>query len=190
MIDEATQPRLAGILYERLSRYLRVTPESGKAFDAIKRALELVPASPPSEERARVLAGYSGRLSLLGQLREAGHVAEQAVVMAREVGVAVVECGALNTLGVVTCYLDDDAKGLRRIEDALTLATAIGDPYQPAKHTPDTRTSSFGSSTGSRHPAPANSSNYQLELSSPSRSNAGGPANGSRLPRGTSVWAG
>jgi predicted ATPase len=50
LVDEAAQPRLAGILYERLSRYLRVTPESDKAFDAIKRALELVPASPPSEE--------------------------------------------------------------------------------------------------------------------------------------------
>jgi DNA-binding CsgD family transcriptional regulator/tetratricopeptide (TPR) repeat protein len=76
------------------------------------------------------LAGYSGRLSLLGQLREAGTVAEQAVVMARDVGAAGVECGALNTLGVVTCYLDDDVRGLRQIEDALTLAKAIGDPYQ------------------------------------------------------------
>ncbi|HEX6338389.1 MAG TPA: AAA family ATPase [Jiangellaceae bacterium] len=130
LVDEAAHPRLAGILYERLSRYLRVTPESDKAFEAIKRALELVPPSPPSEERARVLAGYSGRLSLLGQLREAGAVAEQAVAMAREVGAAVVECGALNTLGVVTCYLDDDVKGLHQIEDALTLAKEIGDPYQ------------------------------------------------------------
>jgi hypothetical protein len=30
---------------------------------------------------------------------------------AREVGAAVVECGALNTLGIVTYYLDD-VKGL------------------------------------------------------------------------------
>lgn len=130
LVDDATEPRLAGILYERLSRYLRMTSESDKAFAAIERALELVPAVPASEDRARVLAGYSGRLSLLGRLREAGTVAEQATDMAREVGATVVECGALNTLGVVTCYLEDETKGLHQIEAAMTLAKQLGDPYQ------------------------------------------------------------
>lgn len=128
--DEVAAPRVAGVLYERLSRYLRDTAERDQIYEMIERAVQLVPAAPPSVERARVLAGQAGRLSTLGRLREVRAILEEAVEMARAVGSALVECEALNTLGVVTCYLDDDAAGLAQIGKALELARACGDSQQ------------------------------------------------------------
>lgn len=129
-IDETAAPRVAGILYERLSLYLRDTAERHRVYEMIERALRLVPPMPPSVERARVLAGQAGRLMGLGRLREARDVGEEAVGMARQLGSALLECNALNTLGAVTCYLDDYAVGLGHIERALALAVSCGDSQQ------------------------------------------------------------
>lgn len=40
-----------------------------------------------------------------------------------------VECEALNTLGVATCYLEDETVGLAQIQAALALAKACGDSH-------------------------------------------------------------
>ena len=129
-VDETATPRVAGILYERLSRYLRDTAERDKIYDMIDRAVQLVPASPPSVERARVLAGQAARLTTLGRLREVRATLEHAMGMAREVGATLVESDALNTIGVVTCYLEDESVGLDQIATALALAQACGDSHQ------------------------------------------------------------
>ena len=52
------------------------------------------------------------------------------VELARQVGSALVECEALNTLGVATCYLEDETVGLAQIQAALALAKACGDSHQ------------------------------------------------------------
>ena len=129
-VDEDANPRVAGILYERLSRYLRDTAERDKIYDMIDRAVQLVPASPPSVERARVLAGHAARLTTLGRLRDVRAILAEAIDMAREVGATLVECDALITMGVVTCYLDDESAGLAGISAALTLAQECGDSHQ------------------------------------------------------------
>ena len=98
-VDETAEPRRSGILHERLCRYLRDTTERDRAYEVMERAVALVPSAPPSEERARVLAGQASRLMTLGRLRDARGVAEQAAEMARHVGSALVESQALNTLG-------------------------------------------------------------------------------------------
>ncbi|MGB7860786.1 MAG: AAA family ATPase [Acidimicrobiia bacterium] len=130
MIDERLDPLRAGMLYERLSRYLRETTEYEKTSEMIERAVKLVPAEPWSEARARVLAGQAGRLSLLGRLNEARSVAEEALEIARAVGATGIEANVLNTLGVMTCFIEDYTKGLHQIEAALELARAGGDSYQ------------------------------------------------------------
>lgn len=130
LIDGTTDPRLAGILHERLSRYLRDTPASDQVYATIERALQLVPATPASPERARVLAGWAGRLSTLGRLREARDAGAEAVAMAVDLGEAAIECDALNTLGTVNCFLDDVTVGLAQIDQALALAKACGDSHQ------------------------------------------------------------
>jgi DNA-binding CsgD family transcriptional regulator/tetratricopeptide (TPR) repeat protein len=130
LVDETVDPRLAGMLHERLSRYLRDTPASDQVYETIERALRLVPAAPPSPERARVLAGWAGRLSTLGRLREARDAGAEAVAMAVDLGEAAIECDALNTLGAVNCYLDDEVVGLAQIDAALALAKGCGDSHQ------------------------------------------------------------
>ncbi len=67
---------------------------------------------------------------MLGRLRDARRISEDAVEMARAVGEPLVECTALNTLGAVSCYLDDVPRGLEQIEAALALAKACGDSHQ------------------------------------------------------------
>ena len=47
----------------------------------------------------------------------------------RELLLARVECEALNTLGVATCYLEDETVGLAQIQAALALAKACGDSH-------------------------------------------------------------
>jgi len=99
-------------------------------YGTIERALQLVPAAPPSVERARVLAGWAGRLSTLGRLREAREAGAEAVAMAGDLRESAIECDALNTVGAVNCYLDDEAVGLAQIDAALALAKACGDSHQ------------------------------------------------------------
>lgn len=128
--DPVTDPARVGAAYERLSRYLRDT-EGGEAADAaIVEALRLVPSNPPSAERAHVLAGQARLLVMAGQLRQALAPCQEAVTAAREVGDPETECDALNTLGILQCYLEDDVEGLDTIESALVLSRQIGDAYQ------------------------------------------------------------
>jgi hypothetical protein len=53
-VDPATDPVRAGLLHERLGRSLWLTLDDA-ALDAYREAVRLVPAEPPSAERARVL---------------------------------------------------------------------------------------------------------------------------------------
>jgi tetratricopeptide (TPR) repeat protein len=130
LVDKTVDPLVAGMLHERLSFYLRLTAERDQGFAAMERAMRLVPADPPSVERAHVLAGYAGDMLVRGRLHEAGEASRQAVEMARQVGARHIECRALNTLGVVTIFLENASKGLAQIEAALEMAVTIGDPYQ------------------------------------------------------------
>ena len=130
LVDETADPVQAGMLYERLRFYQRLTPEREQGAAAMERAMQLVPEKPPSVERAHVLAGYAGEMLVKGRLHEAREASRQAVEMARLVDTTQVECRALNSLGVTTCFLEDDAKGLAQIEAALDLAISVSDPYQ------------------------------------------------------------
>lgn len=128
--DAARDPSTAGVLYERLSRYLRDTAERDAAHEAIEQALRLVPADPPTAARARVLGGHASALMLSGRLGRAHAVCGDAVAMARRVGAADVTCDALVTLGTLQCYLDDDSAGIALLEEALAMAGAAGDAHQ------------------------------------------------------------
>ena len=67
-VDPAGDPVRAGALQERLGRSLWLTLDDG-ALAAYQEAVRLVPAEPPSAERARVLAGYVQLLLLQGRSR-------------------------------------------------------------------------------------------------------------------------
>ena len=153
LVDETVDPRLAGMLHERLSRYLRDTPDSDQVYETIERALQLVPPTPPSSERALVLAGWAGRLSTLGRLREARAAAAEAVAMAVDLGETVIECDALNTLGTVNCYLDDETVGLAQIKEALALAKRAATRTSRCARTGTPRCAGPRAAGGTRRPS-------------------------------------
>jgi DNA-binding CsgD family transcriptional regulator/tetratricopeptide (TPR) repeat protein len=71
-------------------------------FVAARRAaVELVPAEPPTSQRAFVLAKLAIALSLASQLADARPMAEEALAVARRVGARAEEGKALSTLGTV-----------------------------------------------------------------------------------------
>lgn len=122
-VDPARQHH-HGYLHERLGRYLWMAADGVGAMDAYERAMDLVPAEPPTSWRAAVLSGYSQILMLRGRFQESAQSAEEAIRMTRAVGDArSIEGHARNNLGV-------DLAHMGRVEDGiaqLRLARAIAE---------------------------------------------------------------
>jgi DNA-binding CsgD family transcriptional regulator len=123
---QASDPVRAGVLSSAGGRYLSAAGEAEEASAAHERALRLVPASPPSPERATVLAAYADALMQASRYRESLAVAREAVAIARAVGARAQEGQALATMGVDLAQLDDDAAGVRHLRDALAMAVEAG----------------------------------------------------------------
>ncbi len=130
LVDATTEPLVAGVLHERLARYVRDTTEHDQALELVQRALELLPQHSPSGDRARVLAGVAGQLMTHGRYIEARSYAADAVDEARLTGSTVAEADALNTLGVLATVIDDVERGLTMLREALVLARRCGDAHQ------------------------------------------------------------
>jgi DNA-binding CsgD family transcriptional regulator len=118
----------AALLHDHLSRYLFESGSGDTFLAASERALELVPAQPPSPQRARALAGLASGLQLLWRHDESLAMCEQALEVARAVGDNDAECRALTTLGSNLAYLGRGDEGLGQLRQALQLAERIEDP--------------------------------------------------------------
>ena len=125
-MDQAADPARAGLLHERLGRYLYSTLDEG-ALLAYDHAVQLVPGGPPSAERARVLAGYAQILTLLARDTESRQVAEEALVAARQAGARQAQGRALACLGVALARLGDPDKGLAHLHEARRIAEEQAD---------------------------------------------------------------
>lgn len=130
LVDADSAPLAAGVLHERLARYVRDTPEHDQALALVQRALELIPNDPPSSDHARVLAGVAGQLMTHGRYAEARSFALHSVDEARNTGSVLAEADALNTLGVLATVIDDVERGLELMRGALVLAVQCGDVHQ------------------------------------------------------------
>jgi DNA-binding CsgD family transcriptional regulator len=125
-VDRQRDPVRAGLLLERLGRYLWLALD-GAALAAYQEAVELVPAEPASVERARVLAGYAQIRGLLGRHAEGRRAAEEALAAARQAGARREEGRALAFLGVELGQLGDAAGGLAYLRDAVRIAQEVAD---------------------------------------------------------------
>ncbi|HTJ75335.1 MAG TPA: AAA family ATPase [Acidimicrobiales bacterium] len=123
---QRSHPVRAGVLSSAAGRYLSAAGEAEQAGAAHERALLLVPASPPSAERATVLAAYADALTQASRYRESLAVAGEAVAIAQAVGARPQEGQALATMGVDLAQLDDDAAGVRHLRHALAIAAEAG----------------------------------------------------------------
>ena len=124
-VDPDLDPVRAGLLHGRLGHFLWAADQEGLADN--EEAVRLVPADPPSAERAQVLAGYAQILLLSDHSGEVPPVATEAVAIARAVGDRKAEGHALNSLSTVLVSLGRADEGLAGLHECRTIAEEIGD---------------------------------------------------------------
>ena len=121
-----SDPVAAGMARARQGRYLWTSGRHAEAADEYTRAVELMPAEPPSPERANVLASLAQVLMLRGDLAESLELAEQAIEIARAAGDRITEAHALNTKGVDIASLGDRPTGIAHLREALEIEAGLG----------------------------------------------------------------
>jgi DNA-binding CsgD family transcriptional regulator/tetratricopeptide (TPR) repeat protein len=126
-VDPVTDPTLAGLLHERLGRYLWMAADGHGSLAAYRRATDLVPREPPTESRARVLSGLSQALMLAGWVTESRDVAERAIAIAQHVGARAIEGHARNNLGVDLSALGEFDRGAAMLREARRIAEEASD---------------------------------------------------------------
>jgi DNA-binding CsgD family transcriptional regulator/tetratricopeptide (TPR) repeat protein len=129
-LDPIADPVASGLVHHRLGRYLCNTSHYNDALAVQERAVELVPESPPTSDRAEVVAGLSWVLQYQGRYREARDRAIEALALAAATGAAHAAISAQNTLGNVDCVLEGLDLGLREMRDAMERARVSGDPFE------------------------------------------------------------
>ena len=122
-LEHVADPRGAGLMRERLGRYLWLSGRDTDALEEYRHAVELVPAEPHTPDRARVLASLAQALMLLDDLPGSLELAREAVELARETGDRAVEAHALTTLGTDLAGLGARDEGIETMREALAIAT-------------------------------------------------------------------
>jgi DNA-binding CsgD family transcriptional regulator/tetratricopeptide (TPR) repeat protein len=122
-------PHRAAVLHVGLAEHLYETGRDDAAFAALERAVELVPAEPPSPERAYSLASLAGGLMLAWRHAESLTVGEQALALAWAVGAGEAEIRALTVCGIDLAYLGRADEGVAHLRRALHLGEEIGDHW-------------------------------------------------------------
>jgi DNA-binding CsgD family transcriptional regulator len=132
-IDPTADPLRAALAHERLGHYvLEAEIDVGweqvevQMLAACRRAVELVPAEPPTALRARVAAGLARALAVTGAADEARRWAEEALATARAAGSAEDESHALATLGTLELRRDNVDAARSLLRDAHRRAAATG----------------------------------------------------------------
>ena len=120
-------PHRAALLHVRLGEYLEQTGSEDACLAAVERAVELVPAEPPSPERAYALGSLAGALAVAWRRAESLPICEQALALARAVGAREAEVRALTVRGSDLAYLGRSEEGVADLRQALQLAEEIGD---------------------------------------------------------------
>jgi DNA-binding CsgD family transcriptional regulator len=132
-IDPSADPLRAALAHERLGHYvLEAEIEVGweqvevQMLAACRRAVELVPAEPPTALRARVAAGLARALAVTGASEEARRWAEEALATARAAGSAEDESHALATLGTLEFRRDDVDSARSLLQESRRRAAVTG----------------------------------------------------------------
>lgn len=128
LVDEATDPTAAGLLHSRLGRLTWVSGDGPGGLLRHREAERLVPAEPPTPERARVLGALGGALMGLGRYQESRGVCEAAIACAVAAGARSEEARARNMLGSDLVAIGQVEAGLGELERSRELASAVGPP--------------------------------------------------------------
>jgi DNA-binding CsgD family transcriptional regulator len=118
LLDEQAEPARVALLYERLGSYLLPIGDRAGGLAACRRAVELVPESPPSPERVRVLSALGHAYMLSGQYAEARRLSEEAMAIAQAMGQPERAVRAHDVRGLSLCYLGELDTGLAALAAA------------------------------------------------------------------------
>ncbi|HKE52603.1 MAG TPA: AAA family ATPase [Actinomycetes bacterium] len=120
LVEEAGAPVRTALLHERLGSYLLSIGDRDGGLAAFRRAVELVPATPPSVERVRVLAAFGHALMLSWRHADALAACSAAITAATALGADRAAWRALDVQALCDCYLGNPNAGLRQLREALT----------------------------------------------------------------------
>ena len=122
LAEQQADPIRAGLLNERLGRYAWIAGQGDLAKQADRAAMRLIPADPPSEARARAVAGLAQIVMLGGFYAESRDLAEEALGLARAVGARDIEGHALDTRALTRSVAGDIDGAIVDLRDALAIA--------------------------------------------------------------------
>jgi DNA-binding CsgD family transcriptional regulator/tetratricopeptide (TPR) repeat protein len=126
-VDAAAEPVRAAVLLARLGDHRRVAGDEAGALAAFEQAERLLAGTPPSAERARVLAAYAYALGLGVRPEEAIGRSEEAVACARAVGARREEAIALRVLASDLAALGQADRAISLALEARALAEDLDD---------------------------------------------------------------
>ena len=115
---------------ERVGYASWLAGDTATSIRLLEEAIDLLDGASPSTDEARVLAGLAGNLMLAGRCAESVPFAERAIESARTVGARVIECRALNILGVDRANLGSIEAGIDLLRQSLALALIVDDPIE------------------------------------------------------------
>jgi class 3 adenylate cyclase/tetratricopeptide (TPR) repeat protein len=98
--------------------------QGDRASAHYERAAALLVDAPPSASKARVLGALARGLVVAAKSEEAGRIAQEALVMAKELGLEDLEARALMTIGDTKLELGDP-EGLADFERGIEMAVAL-----------------------------------------------------------------
>jgi DNA-binding CsgD family transcriptional regulator len=133
VVDEEAEPLRAALAYDRLSGYLldaepevEVVRLDQQMLAASWRAVELVPAEPPTPLRARVAAGLARSLMVARDYEAAREHGEEALAVARAAGSVGDEATALLIVSLLELRFGDPETARQLLRDADRAAAAAG----------------------------------------------------------------
>jgi len=126
LVDPTEDPATAGLLHGRLGYLGWLSGDGATALAEHRLAVALVPAEPPSAERARVLGGLGGALMGMGRWAESRATCEAAIDCAASVGALAEESRARNMLGSDLVALGEVDAGIEQLQEACRLAAETG----------------------------------------------------------------
>ncbi len=126
LVDAERDPVTAALIQERIGRYVWTEGRGEAAVAEYRRAIELMPAEPPSAERALVLAAFAQVLMLANRFAECLPPCEEALAIAREVDAPSIEAHALNTLTATYSHRGEQRRGVEATAEAREIANRLG----------------------------------------------------------------
>jgi DNA-binding NarL/FixJ family response regulator len=125
-VDPVADPERAASLLERQRWYLWEAGDRAGAAVALEEASRLIPDSPPSVARARILAHKAALIMAEGGFVESMSVAEEALDVARTVSSLENQALALGILGTDLALVGRVDDGIARFREGLAIAEALG----------------------------------------------------------------